>query len=269
MSNVKEVVQGLQDKYHTTLKLLVDALDKIELLEKQLDKKPKEVIIEKEVVIEKRADDIKKALVSLQKKYDKTLKALDKKPKEVIIEKEIEVIKEVIKEVPVEKVVEKIVEKPVEIEKKVVVTKEVPGPERIVEVPGPQRIVEVPGPERIVERTIYKDLGPERIVQVPGPERIVVRTDNSKIEELEKKLAVKPSVVEKANANNLIEAARIMSESEFNKEGYTEEEILNMLTKSSEEDVDRQLGELGFWAIPLPKDEDNKPDPDNLLYTTK
>ena len=213
------------------------------------------------------------------------------KPKEVIIEKEVEkivevevpveipveVIKEVIvtKEVEVEKIVEKIVEKPVEIEKEVVVIKEVPGPERVVEVPGPERVVEVPGPERVVEvpgpervveTTIYKDLGPERIVQVPGPERVVVRTDNSKIEELERKLAVKPSVVEKANANNLIEAARIMSESEFNKEGYTEEEILNMLMKSSEEDVNRQLG---FWAIPLPRDEDDKPDPDNLRYTTK
>ena len=202
------------------------------------------------------------------------------KPKEVIIEKEVEkivevpvevpveVIKEVIvtKEIEVEKIVEKIVEKPVEIEKEVVVTKEVPGPERIVEVPGPERIVEVPGPERVVETTIYKDLGPERIVQVPGPERLVVRTDNSRIEELEKQLAVKPSVVEKANANNLIEAARIMSNSEFNKEGWTEEEILNMLTKSSEEDVNRQLG---FWAIPLPRDEDDKPDPDNLRYTTK
>ena len=107
----------------------------------------------------------------------------------------------------------------------------------------------------------------EKIVQVPGKEVVVVRTDTSKIEELEKQLAIKPSVVEKANANNLIEAARIMSESEFNKEGYTEEEILNMLNKTSEEEVNRQLG---FWAIPLPTDgDDDKPDPDNLRYSTK
>lgn len=194
------------------------------------------------------------------------MKLLNDKPKEVIIEKTIEVpvevIKnvEVIKEIEVEKVVEKIVtvEKPVEVEKETVriVEKEVPGPERVVEVPGPERIVNVPGPERIVEK----------IVQVPGKEVVVVRTDNSKIEELEKKLAVKPTVVEKANANNLIEAARIMSESEFNKEGYTEEEILNMLNKTSEEEVNRQLG---FWAIPLPTDEDDNQDPDNMRYTTK
>lgn len=197
---------------------------------------------------------------------------MNDKPKEVIIEKQVEkivevevpvevpveVIKEVIvtKEIEVEKIIT--VEKPVEVEKETIriVEKEVPGPERIVEVPGPERIVEVPGPERIVER----------IVKVPGAERVVVRTDNSKIEELEQRLAVKPSVVEKANANNLIEAARIMSESEFNKEGYTEEEILNMLTKTSEEEVNRTLG---FWAIPLPKDDNDKPDPDNLRYTTK
>lgn len=178
---------------------------------------------------------------------------MNDKPKEVIIEKvvevPVEVIKEVIitKEIEVEKIVEveKLTEVPVIKETVRIVEKEVPGPERIVE-------VEVPGPERIVH--------------VPGKERVVVRTDNSKIEQLEQQLAVKPSVVEKANANNLIEAARIMSESEFNKEGYTEEEILNMLTKTSEEEVNRQLG---FWAIPLPSDEKDNPDPDNLRYTTK
>ena len=200
--------------------------------------KPKEVIIEKQV----------------EKIVEKIVEV------EVPVEVPVEVIKEIIvtKEIEVEKFIE--IEKPVEVEviKETVriVEKEVQGPERIVEVPGPERIVEVPGPERIVER----------VVEVPGRERVVVRTDNSKIEELEQRLAVKPSVVEKANANNLIEAARIMSESEFNKEGYTEEEILNMLTKTSEEEVNRTLG---FWAIPLPKDDNDKPDPDNLRYTTK
>ena len=191
--------------------------------------KPKEVIIEKQV----------------EKIVEKIVEV------EVPVEVPVEVIKEIIvtKEIEVEKFIE--IEKPVEVE----VIKETV---RIVEkeVQGPERIVEVPGPERIVER----------VVEVPGRERVVVRTDNSKIEELEQRLAVKPSVVEKANANNLIEAARIMSESEFNKEGYTEEEILNMLTKTSEEEVNRTLG---FWAIPLPKDDNDKPDPDNLRYTTK
>ena len=193
--------------------------------------KPKEVIIEKQV--------------------EKIVEKIVEVEVEVPVEVPVEVIKEIIvtKEIEVEKFIE--IEKPVEVE----VIKETV---RIVEkeVQGPERIVEVPGPERIVER----------VVEVPGRERVVVRTDNSKIEELEQRLAVKPSVVEKANANNLIEAARIMSESEFNKEGYTEEEILNMLTKTSEEEVNRTLG---FWAIPLPKDDNDKPDPDNLRYTTK
>ena len=40
------------------------------------------------------------------------------------------------------------------------------------------------------------------------------------------------------------------------REGYSEEEIFNMLQKSSEEDVNKQLG--GFWAIPLPNDEQDE-----------
>ena len=104
---VKEKFDELYTKYQQTMEMLVDALDNITLLEKQLDKKPKEVIIEKEVVIEPRPE-IVKTLALLQKKYDKTLKALEDKPKEVIVEKEIEIIKEI--EVEVEKVVEKIVE---------------------------------------------------------------------------------------------------------------------------------------------------------------
>jgi len=82
--------------------------------------------------------------------------SLDIKPKEVIIEKEVikEIIKEIPVEKIIEKVVK--VEVPVEVEKETVVTveKEVPGPERIVEVPGPERRVEVPGPERIVEKIV-------------------------------------------------------------------------------------------------------------------
>ena len=170
----------------------------------------------------KRADKLKKALSLLETKYEKTLKALDDKPKEVIIEKEVEKIVEVpvevIKEVVVKREVpvEKIVE--VEVEKEVEVIKEV---ERIVEkeVPGPERIVEIPGPERIVE--------------VPGPEKIVE--------------------VEKTSTGDLKEAARLMAQSEFNKEDLSEEDIYNLLQKSSEEDARKKIG---FWAMPLPTDTD-------------
>ena len=41
-----------------------------------------------------------------------------------------------------------------------------------------------------------------------------------------------------------------------NKEDLTEEQIYNMLQKTSEEDVKKKIG---FWAMPLPKsDTDNK-----------
>ena len=242
---VKEKFDELYTKYQQTMEMLVDALDNITSLEKQLDKKPKEVIIEKEVVIEPRPE-IVKALALLQKKYDKTLKALEDKPKEVIVEKEIEIIKEI--EVEIEKVVK--VEVPVEVEKETVVTveKEVPGPERIVN-------VEVPGPERRVE--------------VPGPERVVVRTDTKQIEKLNKQITALQSViknledtptevkeVEKESTGDLKDAAKLMATSELNKEDLTEQEIYNILLKNSEDGVKEKIG---FWAMPLPSPDDNKP----------
>ena len=232
----------------------------------------------------KRTEKLKKALSLLETKYAKTLKALDKKPKEVIVEKEVEkivevpveVIKEVVveREVPVEKIVEVEVAKEVEVIKEIerIVEKEVPGPERIVE-------VEVPGPERRVE--------------VPGPERVVVRTDNSKLDKLSsdnktlkhlvldlqqqldkkpkevekivevERIVEKPVEVEKAATGDLKEAARIMASSELNKEDLSEEEIFNLLQKSSEEDVRKKIG---FWAQPLPTDTDQS---SNKIYISK
>ena len=100
--------------------------------------------------------------------------SLDIKPKEVIIEKEIikEVIKEV--PVEVEKIVEveRKVEVPKEVV--VTREIEVPGPERIVEVPGPERIVEriveveVPGPERIVEKIVEVPVAPKPKAKIPN-----------------------------------------------------------------------------------------------------
>ena len=46
---IKEAVDDYTPKYANTLELLDSALDKIESLEKELDKKPKEVIVEKTV----------------------------------------------------------------------------------------------------------------------------------------------------------------------------------------------------------------------------
>ena len=227
----------------------------------------------------KRADKIAKALSSLEIKYEKTLKALDKKPKEVIVEKEVE----------------KIVEVPVEVIKEVVVEREVPV-EKIVEVEVAKEVEVVKEVERIVEKEVP---GPERIVEVPGPERVVVRTDNSKLDELtrinnslhntiknlEKEVQTQPKEVEKivevervievekevpveverVASGDLKEAARLMANSELNKEDLTEEQIYDMLIKSSEEDVKKKIG---FWAMPLPKTDIEK-EPTNKRYIGK
>ena len=231
----------------------------------------------------KRLKEVQKALSLLEKKYKKTLKALDDKPKEVIIEKEVEVviekevevpvevIKEIIveKEIEIEKVVEKIVEKPTEVEKIVYVEKEVPGPERIVQVPGPERTVEVPGPERVItveatqtvkrlntqvqqllhELEVYKNKEPD-VVQV------------EKIVEVEKEIPVE---VEKPASGDLKVAAHLMAISELNKEDLSEAQILEMLQKSSDEEVKRKLG---FWAVQLPKNDVDK-EPTNKKYIGK
>ena len=204
----------------------------------------------------KRADKIEKALLLLEKKYEKTLKALDKKPKEVIVEKEVEVPVEVIKEVvverevPVEKIVEVEVPKEVEVIKEVerIVEKEVPGPERIVEVkvPGPERRVEVPGPERIKEVVVPLASEQERnyIQQIQALENTIQDISSKE-----------PEIIEKASSNDLREAARLMAQSELNKEDLSEDDIYNLLLKSSEEDVKKKIG---FWAMPLPTDTDKE-----------
>jgi len=227
----------------------------------------------------KRTEKLKKALSLLETKYAKTLKALDKKPKEVIVEKEVE----------------KIVEVPVEVIKEVVVEREVPV-EKIVEVEVAKEVEVVKEVERIVEKEVP---GPERIVEVPGPERVVVRTDNSKLDELtrinnslhntiknlEKEVQTQPKEVEKivevervievekevpveverVASGDLKEAARLMANSELNKEDLTEEQIYDMLIKSSEEDVKKKIG---FWAMPLPKTDIEK-EPTNKRYIGK
>ena len=228
----------------------------------------------------KRLKEIQKALSLLEKKYKKTLKALDDKPKEVIIEKEVEVvvekevevpvevIKEVIvdREVEVEKVVE--VEKPVEVEviKEVVVTveKEVPGPERIVEVPGPERIVEKINPAD--KKLKQKNLVLEKEIQ-----ELKKRKPEVKIVEKEVIVEVpvtefidsKPEVIEKESSQDLHEAARLMAQSEFNKEDLSVSQIYKMLLKESEDEVKKKIG---FWAMPLPTDSQQ---PTNKKYTGK
>ena len=58
-------------------------------------------------------------------------------------------------------------------------------------------------------------------------------------------------------------AARLMSNSELNKEDLSADEIYDMLIKMSEDEVKKKIG---FWAMPLPKDDTGSA---NKTYTTK
>lgn len=160
-------------------------------------------------------------------------------------ERIVEVEKEIIKEVPVERIVETVVEKIIEVEKPVEVIREVPGPERIVQVEkvveDTARINQLAEDNRILKKRI-KEL--EELANKPAEviERIV---------EVEKTVEV-PIEVEKAATGDLREAARLLAHSEFNKEDLTTDQIYEMLQKSSADEVKRKLG---FWAVPLPKQD--------------
>ena len=58
-------------------------------------------------------------------------------------------------------------------------------------------------------------------------------------------------------------AARLMSNSELNKEDLSADDIYDMLIKMSEDEVKKKIG---FWAMPLPKDGAASA---NKTYTTK
>lgn len=198
-------------------------------------------------------EELQSALDDLWKRYGNTLSmlndALDKlesKPKEVI--KEIEKIVEV----PVEKIVEKKV--PVEkiVEKEVVVEKEVPV-EKIVE-----KIVEVVDNAKVEQLTKDNLALKSKILELEKTyKREVVMPLSSqqekmyidKINQLTEQLKKKPEVVERESSKDLKRAAKLMAKSEANKEGYTEDEILELLNKSDQDIVNKQLG---FWAVPLP-----------------
>jgi len=72
------------------------------------------------------------------------------------------------------------------------------------------------------------------------------------------------TVADAPATSELQDAARLMCISEMNKEDLSEKEILDMLQKLSEEEV---KGKMGFWAMPLPVDEDD--DSTTTKYTGK
>jgi len=194
-------------------------------------------------------EELQSALDDLWKRYGNTLSmlndALDKlesKPKEVI--KEIEKIVKV----PVEKIIEK--EVPVEkiVEKEVVVEKEVPV-EKIVEVVDNTKVEQLTKDNLALKNKILElEKTYKREVVMPissQQEKMYI----DKINQLTEQLKKKPEVIERESSKDLKRAAKLMAKSEANKEGYTEDEILELLKKSDQDIVNKQLG---FWAVPLP-----------------
>lgn len=74
-----------------------------------------------------------------------------------------------------------------------------------------------------------------------------------------------PVEIEKVATGDLNEAARLLSFSELNKEDLTEQEILALLQKTSEDDVKRRAG---FWAMPMPREDTDVATLD-IKYTAK
>jgi len=121
--------------------------------------------------------------------------------------------------------------------------------EKIVEVPV-EKIV-----EKIVEVPVEKEVIVEKEIVV---EKIV--TDGEKINELatEVERLIRELDQEKnrnQQTDDSTHMASILANSELNKEDLSEQEILELLEKSSEEDVKRKMG---FWAVPLPKEDGNE-----------
>lgn len=69
---------------------------------------------------------------------------------------------------------------------------------------------------------------------------------------------------ESTPSSNLEEAARLLVNSDFNKEDLSEKEIFDILQKLSEDEVNKALG---FWAVPLPSEDNDTPN--KPRYTSK
>ena len=258
---VKKALDSLNTKYANTLVMLDDALDVIEDLEKQLAEKPKEVQVEVEkiVTVEKEVKVPEEKLVTIEKEVPvEVIKEVEK-----IVEKKIKVPveKEVIKEVEVEKIVEK--EVPVE---KVV---HVQGPERVVVRTDNSEIDRLTAEiEKLEKKLKIKPKVVEKIVEVPVEKIVEVPVEIEVVREIEKVTEGprRPKVIEAPATGDLLGAATLIANSELNVNDLSTDEVLSMLKELSEEEVNKQLG---FWAIPLPKDGDVKPTDNKPRYFKK
>lgn len=142
------------------------------------------------------------------------------------------------------------------------VVRNVPGPERVVEVEVvkevivPQRVIEADkeSVQKIVTLVKENDKLKKQIktMESAKPTETIVEVEKivEKIVEVEKEVPVE---VERAATGDLRQAAQLLAASELNKEDLTADEIFNILKKGSEDEVKRKLG---FWAIPLPKNDE-------------
>jgi len=102
----------------------------------------------------------------------------------------------------------------------------------------------------------------EVVVPMATEQELLYRDQIKKLKEhnqdLITQLQNKPQIIEKESSKDLKRAAKIMASSELNKEDLSEQEIFELLEKSNEDIVNKQLG---FWAVPLPTNDDteNKP----------
>ena len=76
----------------------------------------------------------------------------------------------------------------------------------------------------------------------------------------------RPKVIEAPATGDLLGAATLIANSELNVNDLSTTDVLTMLKDLSQEEVNKQLG---FWAIPLPKDGDVDPVDDKPRYLKK
>jgi hypothetical protein len=136
-----------------------------------------------------------------------------------------------------------------------------------------------------VERVVEKVVEVEKVIKILDNDSLdLLSKDNrslkQRIQELESQLKDKPEVVERvveverqvpveverASSGDLRTAAKLLSRSEFNKEDLSEDDIYAMLVKGSEDEVKRKLG---FWAVPLPKRDQDHTDSDKKYIGKK
>lgn len=131
--------------------------------------------------------------------------------------------------------------------------------------------------EKIIEKEIFVE-DTEKVSELETQNTVLhkrIEKLSNKVRELEskepevvevEKIVKEAEVVEKTASGDLREAARLMASSELNKEDLSEDEIYDLLQKSSEDEVKRKIG---FWAMPLPKKDNGDTDTDKVYIGKK